>query len=185
MLRDVGVGIILGHTDEIDVVGGVITTVEVGEIPVGEGLGDLDGAVGAKIKVDEGIAFFDLADGLVEVVDDNEGLEVLVLNVRIDAMENLEGFIKRTEVEVGLGVHHHVEATFDDAPIILVAIGDCNHAATARSDTNVGIDETFGEVFETLNEAGGREGVDITTIEDSMNADATNTVVVGMSNHFF
>ena len=83
------VAVIFGHADKIDVVRRVVAAVKVGEVPVGEGLGDFDSAVSAEVKIDEGVAFLDLADGLVEVVDDDEGLEVLVLNGGIDAVKDV------------------------------------------------------------------------------------------------
>ncbi len=73
MLGDVSVGIVLGHADKVNVVGSVIAAVEVGEVPVGESLSNFDGAIGAKVKIDEGVTLFNEADGPIHVVNDDEG----------------------------------------------------------------------------------------------------------------
>ena len=53
MFGDVGVGIVLSHADEIDVIWCVIAAIEIGEVPIGKSLGDFDGTIGAKIEINE------------------------------------------------------------------------------------------------------------------------------------
>ena len=112
-----GVGIIFGHAGEVDVVWGVVATIKIREVVVGKGLGDFDGAVGAEVEIDKGVAFFDFTDGGVFIVDDNESREVLVLNFGINPAEDLDGFLGSLKIVVGFAVDHHVPTASDDFPV--------------------------------------------------------------------
>lgn len=147
---DVEIGIVFGEADEEDIVGterliGLavvsfeISAVEVRKIVVGHGAGKLDGAVSAKVEVEEGVIFGDLTDGLVILVDNDEGREILVLEVRGLGAQSFDGGFGIGELVIGLAVKDGIPTGLDDAPITFVAVGDENHAAATGGDLAVKI----------------------------------------------
>ncbi len=98
-------------------------------------------------------------------------------------MENIEGFFGGAEIKVGFAFDHHIKTALYDIPIVFVAIGDADHATAAGSDFDVGAVELAGEVFETLDVIFGAVRIDVATIEDSMDTDATDAIVIGFGNH--
>lgn len=186
VFRHMSVGVIFGHAGENDVFGVVVATVKVGKVDVGEGLGDFDGAVGAEVVIDEAVAFFDLADGLVVFVNNNEGGEILVLDFGVLFAESFDGFGGGAEVVFG-GAAEHIPAFFNHGPIVFVTVAYCNHTAGATGDFVVTVSgfKAFEEGFKAVDVFWFALRRDVAAVKDKVHADSGNVLRVGHDNHFF
>ena len=180
-LRDMVVGIIFGEASEVNF--GYGATIEVLERLGGEGGGDLDGTIGAKIVIDHGVAGLDAADGMTLRIHDDKGGEILVLDFGLELAKFANGFFGGSELVRGTAMHHGIPAELDHGPVVAVAISGHNHAAAAGGDAIVGVGKTAEELLEAADVF--RFGVrsNVATIKNTVNANALNSLLVGASDH--
>ena len=154
-----------------------------------ESSGWFDGAVGAKIIVDDDVASVGEADGfgvgrVRSRADDAEGWEILVAEVAVGFTESFDSFRGGLEIMVSFTAHEHVPAFLDHGPILFVTVGPANHTTHAVGDAIVGVCEGFEEGFDVGDVFFGGLRSDVATVEDEVKADAENVLGVGAGDEF-
>ena len=136
VFRDVVIGIVFGEAGEINLRYGA--TVKRLELLGGKGGGNFNGAVGAKIVIDHGVAGADGADGATFIIYDDEGGEVLILDFGLKLAKFANSFFGGSELVRRLTVNHGVPTELNHGPVVAVAVGGHHHTATASSDPEIG-----------------------------------------------